>query len=508
MRSIITLCAVSAVCAVSSAAQPLSERLLPLVEAAAPAPARPELSRQGNTHAALKSTAANTVDGWCNYKTFRFYQKFGDEWVLAQELSRELDPLTGMPMSEHYQVYYGSYPDDINVQHRLFEYEYDGLGRQVCEHVSVGDTEDSMNLMRRGSWTYFEGTDYTVPESFGYQFSGDNGVTWTALSLQSRVDMERDSEGRITRITEYGRQSDEDASVPVELTQQQEVVIEYGADGKPSKVVNRGWHNEEAAELRWRCYDPADVFSLCGSGLMYTVCEQTERTVRSHSVNRYDADDSGAPERTYRIDVAEDGTLTYDLFTGDAQDPVEGALIKQTYFSPYERNIFTRTLYYADNGYTETLFAGKWLPVVNYSVDSRNLFLLADGTAVVGVNSQADEITYDEATGMPHEYVTPGFTGEGKIDIGSAGSLLEFVDVPSSEWPEIYDFTSEPITGAAQKRVWSDWVKASGAIDAVEADNSAFPVEWYTVDGCRVANPSGGIFIRRQGTQATKVLLK
>lgn len=34
------------------------------------------------------------------------------------------------------------------------------------------------------------------------------------------------------------------------------------------------------------------------------------------------------------------------------------------------------------------------------------------------------------------------------------------------------------------------------------------PVEWYTLQGVRVENPSNGIFIRRQGSRATKVALK
>ena len=34
------------------------------------------------------------------------------------------------------------------------------------------------------------------------------------------------------------------------------------------------------------------------------------------------------------------------------------------------------------------------------------------------------------------------------------------------------------------------------------------PVEWYTLQGVRVENPSNGIFIRRQGSRAAKVALK
>ena len=43
------------------------------------------------------------------------------------------------------------------------------------------------------------------------------------------------------------------------------------------------------------------------------------------------------------------------------------------------------------------------------------------------------------------------------------------------------------------------------AVKAIATDNADAPVEYYNLQGIRVANPANGIFIRRQGTQATKV---
>lgn len=44
-------------------------------------------------------------------------------------------------------------------------------------------------------------------------------------------------------------------------------------------------------------------------------------------------------------------------------------------------------------------------------------------------------------------------------------------------------------------------------VEGVEADNNA-PVEFFNLQGIRVANPENGIFIRRQGNSVTKVLVK
>lgn len=47
----------------------------------------------------------------------------------------------------------------------------------------------------------------------------------------------------------------------------------------------------------------------------------------------------------------------------------------------------------------------------------------------------------------------------------------------------------------------------SAGIAGVEADNNA-PVEFFNLQGVRVANPENGLYIRRQGSQVTKVYVK
>jgi hypothetical protein len=39
-------------------------------------------------------------------------------------------------------------------------------------------------------------------------------------------------------------------------------------------------------------------------------------------------------------------------------------------------------------------------------------------------------------------------------------------------------------------------------------DNSNAPVEYFNLQGVRVANPTSGLYIRRQGTTTAKVLVK
>ncbi|MBE6311222.1 MAG: hypothetical protein E7080_09260 [Bacteroidales bacterium] len=48
--------------------------------------------------------------------------------------------------------------------------------------------------------------------------------------------------------------------------------------------------------------------------------------------------------------------------------------------------------------------------------------------------------------------------------------------------------------------------KSASAIDVIEVDANA-PVEYYNLQGVKVANPENGIFIKKQGNKATKVIL-
>lgn len=61
--------------------------------------------------------------------------------------------------------------------------------------------------------------------------------------------------------------------------------------------------------------------------------------------------------------------------------------------------------------------------------------------------------------------------------------------------------------GAAQGWTGLEIDMRSDAITAVEAENDA-PVEYFNLQGVRVENPVNGLFIRRQGTKVTKIVVR
>ncbi len=48
----------------------------------------------------------------------------------------------------------------------------------------------------------------------------------------------------------------------------------------------------------------------------------------------------------------------------------------------------------------------------------------------------------------------------------------------------------------------------TAGIESVVTDNSDAPVEYFNLQGVRISEPNGGVFIRRQGSNVTKVLVK
>ncbi len=67
-----------------------------------------------------------------------------------------------------------------------------------------------------------------------------------------------------------------------------------------------------------------------------------------------------------------------------------------------------------------------------------------------------------------------------------------------------YDCRNLPVEGT---RDLGAYELVSAGVNSVVVDDPNAPVEYYNLQGVRVANPANGIFIRRQGSKATKVIL-
>lgn len=104
-----------------------------------------------------------------------------------------------------------------------------------------------------------------------------------------------------------------------------------------------------------------------------------------------------------------------------------------------------------------------------------------------------------EAAGHDYSEVVPTYDEETRTVIFPGNAIL-------FNWPEGENPNS---LYSSQKVVASKIVlPAVSGVKAVTVENAEAPVEYFNLQGIRVANPENGLYIRRQGDKTTKVLVK
>lgn len=213
------------------------------------------------------------------------------------------------------------------------------------------------------------------------------------------------------------------------------------------------------------------------------------------------------------IDTPEDWTsvgtcqFTEDLIGNLYQNSSNVAWGTTTYEVEVQENIATPGLFRIVNPYT-----GSWPHVANNDHETdHDHFLLIDATNPEKVNIPQSYIGFDGGYG--HEYlVSINNLAEDEADVDATlwGKFADkTITLPAKS---VYDATlldGTPYTvGKGEfKLVLPDTYGGVLGVDA-DADVNA-PVEFFNLQGVRVANPTEGqLVIRRQGTKVEKVVLK
>ena len=136
---------------------------------------------------------------------------------------------------------------------------------------------------------------------------------------------------------------------------------------------------------------------------------------------------------------------------------------------------------------------GKQIAIASSSANPKqitiyNIMWAADGTPNLfpetvithGIGTNVNDIAWDLAGNL--------------YAVSNSGELVRGFALPRTE-----AFT----TKAAAKYAFT--IDDPTAIEEIEAENA--PVEYYNLQGMKVANPEKGIFIKKQGNKATKVVL-
>jgi hypothetical protein len=127
----------------------------------------------------------------------------------------------------------------------------------------------------------------------------------------------------------------------------------------------------------------------------------------------------------------------------------------------------------------------------------------------------AYQICPDECTNLEGETATGSFTYRTSFGQFPLSIHYSLQDSKSEEAPIAYakvKYTIAYDANPASKLTFTvtfDNDPKNAGVDNITVDNSNAPVEYYNLNGVRVANPTApGLYVRRQGTSATKHLLR
>lgn len=138
------------------------------------------------------------------------------------------------------------------------------------------------------------------------------------------------------------------------------------------------------------------------------------------------------------------------------------------------------------------------------------------GYIVGACNGNALEVTTDASAITSKTNIVLGATAESTTEIipvqlpsGDVRTSLNLVDNASNLGKQVtvYGNIYKYFNVAGVKNT-SEHKFGTSAIDAIDADDSDAPVEYFNLQGVRVDEPQNGLYIRRQGSTVTKVIVK
>lgn len=148
---------------------------------------------------------------------------------------------------------------------------------------------------------------------------------------------------------------------------------------------------------------------------------------------------------------------------------------------------------------------------LEFTHGSGNFFSMAAGNHVRWY--QGDIVTLTPANGakITKVFVQTVTNSKGAFtaEVGTVTGAGTGADAPLT-WT---GSTDQPLVLTADKQVRFSYMQVAyeggnGGVEGIEADNANAPVEYYNLQGVRVDNPTNGLYIRRQGNEVTKVIVR
>ncbi len=387
-----------------------------------------------------------------------FWDVDQNDWIGGYTMHFEYYPETGLIKSQAGDGYRTD-----------FEYNADGQITVMYQYYTYGESE---TLSSKTTYQYDEILTDFCTEELDYSFE-DNELVF---KYGIRKIITRNSDGNIVKIlSTYYNNWSEDSGWEDDYC----LNVEYGADGRATAIYEMDrdygtgeWEVDEAiTNIVWYTtdgqitdYDWDDEDFYFGANRIKSADVAIEY--------------SDAPARLSVVYPAENA-VKYEVIWGD--EVIEsldfqwldayGSYETTEYSVDYDFNEDTNAW---ERDEANTYYAKRVYDAYGYQLSSFSQDYY-DGVLDYQSESTAT-VTYDSQYGYPTEYIfTRSRDGEAPVK--------------------------------EERILLSDFVQVTDGVESVTVSDENAPVEYFNLQGVRVNNPQGGVFIRRQGSRATKVVL-
>lgn len=416
-------------------------------------------------YAAPFREAADNTPIWCAGSREVFYWE--DGWMSIEQYTDTYTATGLVEIEECTDLMDGTMSRETNT------YNTNGmLSRRLTQFGEEGSSElENSQLVERDYDSRL--TDVITKNDNWFWVDGE----WTQIGNNYRRIIERDDAGNITSVaiaTLYNGEFDPS----------QRLVVTYGDNGEATSLVEEVLTYDDAGQLVWEVAESmTNIVWENTDGQIYDMDKLFEGTNRLKSATMM----IEGIEANASVEYMEGGEGYVISMTAVLEDVMEIVMKGQVdlldasgYGKGSYRNTFTTTINFGGTpvgSETET----ETVIYDDYGIELLIELTLNDGNETLVMDRMTNTVSYDSVYGYP---------------LVAEATMYD----PEAEEDYLY-----------MKCVYSDYVNAVEQSEVeLLPDAVAGDAEYYTLQGIRVdrSNLTPGIYIRRQGTEARKVMLR
>lgn len=282
----------------------------------------------------------------------------------------------------------------------------------------------------------------------------------------------------------------------------------YDEDGDPA---------DELKAVIAAQYDDANVAALTESGAQYfDLGQDGTYTVVMTYLGKDEAKEYNLAEYAYDSNWTDYGTADFtDDYMASYYDNFPIITVKNVKVQKHGSDDIYRLV---NPWTTDTQFSDAYAKLQPFDKEINSFFVInAVNPEKVYVEINPTDITYDDGVRMvagsaAHYNIINGRTDEQITEKGYWGKMETVDNVSTVTFPRMTLMmrpanTTSPLFAGMRDSFKVVMTKTAGVNDIVVDRNDA-PVEYYNLQGVRVDNPACGLYIRRQGNEATKVVVR